>query len=188
MFLLTGKEYNRMATKRTTMNRMRRPRKSHLNLRHTMNFMVLHGLVNQKKEVSGRLLWIIQLGKICWILQLHLFTSTPFFPLLIHLCSWNCKYVGSYLGGSSFGFMLGSSRPFPAGFSSTSASPMISSVISTLPYTHVITSSITMSPIDDYKIITKYSSPALTLHDPSFVNEWLNFISHHTVRFTQHMF
>lgn len=29
---------------------------SHLNLRHTMNFMVLHGLVNQKNDVSGRLL------------------------------------------------------------------------------------------------------------------------------------
>lgn len=29
--------------------------KRHLNLFHTMNFMVLHGLVNQKKDVSGRL-------------------------------------------------------------------------------------------------------------------------------------
>lgn len=29
--------------------------KIHLNLRQTMNLKVLHGLVNQKKEVSGRL-------------------------------------------------------------------------------------------------------------------------------------
>ncbi len=28
---------------------------SHLNLRHTMNLHVLHGFVNQKNEVSGRL-------------------------------------------------------------------------------------------------------------------------------------
>lgn len=41
--------------KRTTMMRMMSPMKRHLNLRHTMNFMVLHGLVNQKKDVSGRL-------------------------------------------------------------------------------------------------------------------------------------
>lgn len=41
--------------KRTTMMRMMSPMKRHLNLRHTMNFMVLQGLVNQKKEVSGRL-------------------------------------------------------------------------------------------------------------------------------------
>lgn len=41
--------------KRTTMVRMMSPMKRHLNLRHTMNFMVLQGLVNQKKEVSGRL-------------------------------------------------------------------------------------------------------------------------------------
>lgn len=52
---LTGNEYSRMATKRTTMMRMMRPMKRHLNLFHTMNFMVLHGLVNQKKDVSGRL-------------------------------------------------------------------------------------------------------------------------------------
>lgn len=56
--VLTGKEYNRMPTKSSTMMRMRSPMKSHLNLRHTMNFMVLHGLVNQKKEVSGRLMVI----------------------------------------------------------------------------------------------------------------------------------
>lgn len=30
--------------------------KIHLNLHHTMNFMVLQGFVNQKNEVSGRLL------------------------------------------------------------------------------------------------------------------------------------
>lgn len=53
--VLTGKEYNRMAMKRTTMMRMISPIKTHLNLLHTMNFMVLHGLVNQKKDVSGRL-------------------------------------------------------------------------------------------------------------------------------------
>lgn len=29
--------------------------KSHLNLRHTINFIVLQGFVNQRKEVSGRL-------------------------------------------------------------------------------------------------------------------------------------
>lgn len=34
---------------------MSRPMMTHLNRRHTMNFMVLHGLVNQRKEVSGRL-------------------------------------------------------------------------------------------------------------------------------------
>lgn len=55
--VLTGREYSRMATKRITMKRRRSPMKRHLNLRHTMNFMVLHGLVNQKKEVSGRLVW-----------------------------------------------------------------------------------------------------------------------------------
>lgn len=80
-----------MARKRSTMKRMMSPMKRHLNLRHTMNFMVLQGLVNQKKDVSGR------------------------------------------FGGSSFGFMLGSSLPLPAGFSSESASLTISNVISTLP-------------------------------------------------------
>jgi len=55
LFVLTGKEYNRIARKRTTMVRMMSPIKRHLNLFHTMNFMVLHGLVNQKKDVSGRL-------------------------------------------------------------------------------------------------------------------------------------
>ena len=54
--VLTGKEYNRMARKSTTMMRMMSPMKRHLNLFHTMNFMVLHGLVNQKKDVSGRLM------------------------------------------------------------------------------------------------------------------------------------
>lgn len=54
--VLTGKEYNRMARKSTTMMRMMSPMKRHLNLLHTMNFMVLHGLVNQKKDVSGRLM------------------------------------------------------------------------------------------------------------------------------------
>lgn len=44
-----------MARKRITIMRMMSPMKRHLNLRHTMNFMVLHGLVNQKKDVSGRL-------------------------------------------------------------------------------------------------------------------------------------
>lgn len=53
--VLTGREYSRMAMKRITMVRRMSPMKRHLNLRHTMNFMVLHGLVNQKKEVSGRL-------------------------------------------------------------------------------------------------------------------------------------
>ena len=53
--VLTGKEYNRMARKRSTMKRMMSPMKRHLNLLHTMNFMVLQGLVNQKKDVSGRL-------------------------------------------------------------------------------------------------------------------------------------
>lgn len=54
--VLTGREYSRMARKRITMMRRMSPMKRHLNLRHTMNFMVLHGLVNQKKEVSGRLI------------------------------------------------------------------------------------------------------------------------------------
>lgn len=53
---LTGKEYSKIARKRITMKRMMSPMKRHLNLRHTMNFMVLQGLVNQKKDVSGRLL------------------------------------------------------------------------------------------------------------------------------------
>ncbi len=35
--------------------RIMSPMKSHLYLRHIMNFMVLHGFVNQKKDVSGRL-------------------------------------------------------------------------------------------------------------------------------------
>uniref|UniRef100_G3P5X9 Threonyl/alanyl tRNA synthetase SAD domain-containing protein n=1 Tax=Gasterosteus aculeatus aculeatus TaxID=481459 RepID=G3P5X9_GASAC len=52
---LTGSEYSRMARKSTTMVRRMRTMKRHLNLFHTMNFMVLHGLVNQKKDVSGRL-------------------------------------------------------------------------------------------------------------------------------------
>uniref|UniRef100_A0A0E9WLG3 Uncharacterized protein n=1 Tax=Anguilla anguilla TaxID=7936 RepID=A0A0E9WLG3_ANGAN len=80
-----------MAMKSPTSMRMMSPMKSHLNLRRTMNFMVLQGFVNQKKDVSGR------------------------------------------LGGSSFGFMLGSSLPFPAGFSSESFSVTISRVISTFP-------------------------------------------------------
>lgn len=53
----TGKEYNRMAMKRSTMMRRMSPMKRHLNLLHTMNFIVLHGLVNQKKDVSGRLVY-----------------------------------------------------------------------------------------------------------------------------------
>lgn len=53
--VLTGKEYNRMARKRMTMMSRMRTMKRHLNFLHTMNFMVLHGLVNQKKDVSGRL-------------------------------------------------------------------------------------------------------------------------------------
>lgn len=39
-----------------------------------------------------------------------------------------------YFGGSSLGFILGSSLPFPAGRSPTSFSSTISSVISTLPW------------------------------------------------------
>lgn len=63
MTVLTGREYSRMARKRITMMRMMSPIKRHLNLRHTMNFMVLHGLVNQKKEVSGRL--TVERIKVC---------------------------------------------------------------------------------------------------------------------------
>lgn len=55
LFVLTGREYRRMATKRITMRRRRPTMKRHLNFRHTMNFIVLHGFVNQKKDVSGRL-------------------------------------------------------------------------------------------------------------------------------------
>ena len=55
MSVLTGKEYNRMAMKSITMVRMMSPMKRHLNRLQIMNFMVLQGLVNQKKEVSGRL-------------------------------------------------------------------------------------------------------------------------------------
>lgn len=51
----TGKEYRSTARKSSRINRMSRPMMTHLNRRHTMNFMVLHGLVNQRKEVSGRL-------------------------------------------------------------------------------------------------------------------------------------
>lgn len=72
-FVLTGSEYSRMATKRITMKRRRSPMNRHLNLRHTMNFMVLHGLVNQKKEVSGRLVLEnerFQCLKTCWLLQI----------------------------------------------------------------------------------------------------------------------
>lgn len=61
--VLTGNEYSRMATKRTTMMRMMSPMKRHRNLFHTMNFMVLHGLVNQKKDVSGRLVIMKDQGK-----------------------------------------------------------------------------------------------------------------------------
>lgn len=66
----------RMARKRSTMVRMMSPMKRHLNLLHTMNFMVLHGLVNQKKEVSGRLMvvkwrvyWFMSPAKLCLFLS-----------------------------------------------------------------------------------------------------------------------
>lgn len=47
--------------------------------------------------------------------------------------SWRTKRA-SHFGGSSLGFMLGSSRPFPAGLSSASFSLRISNVISTFPF------------------------------------------------------
>ncbi|KAK0154255.1 Alanyl-tRNA editing protein Aarsd1 [Merluccius polli] len=43
-------EYRKIPTKSPRMTRMIRPMKRHLNRRHTMNFMVLQGLVNQKKD------------------------------------------------------------------------------------------------------------------------------------------
>ena len=52
----------------------------------------------------------------------------------------DCRCLGirtkraSHFGGSSLGFMLGSSRPFPAGLSSASFSLRTSSVISTFPF------------------------------------------------------
>ena len=51
----TGKEYRNTATKNSRISRISRAMMTHLNRRHTMNLMVLHGLVNQRKEVSGRL-------------------------------------------------------------------------------------------------------------------------------------
>lgn len=51
----TGKEYRSTATKSSRISRISSPMMTHLNRRHTMNFMVLHGLVNHRKEVSGRL-------------------------------------------------------------------------------------------------------------------------------------
>lgn len=53
---LTGREYSKMARKRSTMVRTMSPMKRQRKRRHTINLMVLHGLVNQKKDVSGRLL------------------------------------------------------------------------------------------------------------------------------------
>lgn len=119
-FVLTGSEYSRMAMKRITMKRRRSPMKRHLNLRHTMNFMVLHGLVNQKKDVSGRLLE----KKRFWSLN------------MFYICFIQITAPASYLGESSLGFMLGSSLPFPAGLTSASASFTISRLISTLPWKH----------------------------------------------------
>ncbi len=127
-----------MARKRITMMRMMSAMKRHLNLRHTMNFMVLHGLVNQKKDVSGRLMVMeskrrqgVFVGYYSLCVNSKKYTPTT------HLFKWKLRYVShstvSYLGGSSFGFMLGSSLPFPAGLSSASASLTISSVISTFP-------------------------------------------------------
>lgn len=52
------------------------PMKRHLNLRHTMNFMVLQGLVNQKKEVSGRLKVIEKIYILTTRSQLFLFDSS----------------------------------------------------------------------------------------------------------------
>ena len=52
---LTGREYSMIARNRITSIRIMDMMKIHLNLRHTMNFIVLHGFVNQKKDVSGRL-------------------------------------------------------------------------------------------------------------------------------------
>lgn len=52
---LTGREYSRIPRNKSTSRRTIKPMKIHLNLRHMMNFMVLNGLVNQKKEVLGRL-------------------------------------------------------------------------------------------------------------------------------------
>lgn len=42
--------------------RMMIPMKSHLNRCHTINFRVLHGFVNHKNDVSGRL--SIEINKI----------------------------------------------------------------------------------------------------------------------------
>jgi hypothetical protein len=44
-----------IARNRITSIRIMDMMKIHLNLRHTMNFIVLQGFVNQKNDVSGRL-------------------------------------------------------------------------------------------------------------------------------------
>ena len=53
--VLTGKEYRRIPRKSPTITRRISMMKRHLKRRHTMNFIALQGLVNQKNEVSGRL-------------------------------------------------------------------------------------------------------------------------------------
>lgn len=56
LLVLTGKEYNRIPMKSSTRISRISPMKIHLNLWHKINLMVLQGFVNQKKDVSGRLL------------------------------------------------------------------------------------------------------------------------------------
>lgn len=84
-----------------------------------MNLRVLKGFVNQKNEVSGRL-------------------AERNWETMITHGQENAKITpipeDTYFGGSSRGFMLGSSLPFPAGLSSISFSSTISNVISTFPY------------------------------------------------------
>lgn len=45
----------KMPTNSRRMKRMMKRTMAHRNRRHRMNFMVLYGDVNQRKEVSGRL-------------------------------------------------------------------------------------------------------------------------------------
>lgn len=69
--MLTGSEYRRMATNKITIRRRRMPMKTHLNLRHTMNFIVLHGFVNQRKDVSGRLYFGTTTKKVGYLSKEH---------------------------------------------------------------------------------------------------------------------
>lgn len=135
---LTAREQSRIPKNKITSRRTIAKMKMHLNLRQTMNFIVLKGFVNQKNDVSGRLLSTERHKRLQMLMDemrrnSEKYTITSLLNFFQNSMSLDCVKI-FYFGASSLGFMFGSSRPFPAGLSSISFSFTISSVISTLPW------------------------------------------------------